>query len=688
MPQYRIYGEIYEAASPEEAWKKHAAKASPGMFGGLAQQFNQGASMGGADELMAGAEKLVGRDYGASMERQRREREAFASQHPYLSAGATALGAVAPVVAATVGGAVAGGPVGAVGGGAATGSRALNMTLNALYGGGNAMRNVQTVSQGIREGARYGLPTGTVAGALSAEPGDRTSGAATGGAFGAGVGGAFGGGSQALINAGAKVTPYLQRVVEFMGLAQQPGISRVAPAGPGAVSAPITSAEIKILETLERSGVTPEAAAMQLARSRELGVPLGLVDVGGQGTQRLARGVRSLGGEGSQILDEQFATRASGQPGRVVNYLERALGRKASGNAEGTSDSLLTRARGQSSPLYKQLDTLPPIDNPDVTNVFGLPFVRDIVQRAQRVNENMGGSMAPLYDEAGQLVRQPTFRDVDFVKQQIDEILSPTYQQGMRPADAVSASTRMERDLAKGVRDRLVGAADSSPGGDIYAGARASYGGPARARDMYNQGLDFRRKDTSLEDVRAMIGRSSPFERKWYERGVVEALRGGIGGMDDLTSSPNVLRSFYGNSDARAKLSTAVNPRRLDNLESRLDLENEAARTSNFVRGGSPTVDKAVDAADAAASVATTATGSPKAALTEAAARAYDTLRARANEQTRAEIARRLTSFDDPLAQQRFLERLIKLQQRGNLRAQDVAATARAMTAQNELDER
>lgn len=688
MPKFKIYGEIYEASSPEDAWKQYAEKASPGMLGGLAQQFNQGASMGGADELVAGAEKLMGGDYRASMERQRRQREAFASQHPYLSAAATGVGAIAPVVAATMGGAVTGGPVGATAGGAATAPRALNMTLNALYGGGNALRNVQTMAQGFREGARYGLPTGAIAGGLTAEPGDRMSGMVSGGTFGAGVGGAFGGGSQALVNAGAKATPYLQRVAEFMGLAQQPGISRVAPAAPGAVTAPMTAAEIKILETLERSGVTPEAAAMQLARSRELGVPLGLVDVGGQGTQRLARGVRSLGGEGSQILDDQFAARASGQPGRVVNYLERALGRKASGNADRVSDSLLNRARGQSSPLYRQLDNLPPIDSPDVTNVFGLPFVRDIVQRAQRVSESMGGSMAPLYDDAGNLVRKPTFNDVDFVKQQIDEILSPTYQQGMRPADAVSAATRMERELAKGVRDRLVGAADASPGGDVYSSARASYGGPARARDMYDQGLDFRRKDTSLEDVRATIGRASPFERKWYERGVVEALRGGIGTMDDLTSSPNVLRSFYGNPDARAKLGTAVNPRRLDNLESRLDLENEAARTSNFVRGGSPTVDKAIDAADAAASVATTATGSPKAALTEAAARAYDSLRARANEQTRAEIARQLTNFDDPVAQQRFLERLIELQQRGNLRAQDVAATARAMSVQNEVDQR
>jgi hypothetical protein len=44
MPKYRIDGEIYEAATPEEAYRQHAKKISPGMISGVAQQFTQGIS--------------------------------------------------------------------------------------------------------------------------------------------------------------------------------------------------------------------------------------------------------------------------------------------------------------------------------------------------------------------------------------------------------------------------------------------------------------------------------------------------------------------------------------------------------------------------------------------------------------------------------------------------------------------
>ena len=73
MPKYRIDGEIYEAATPEEAYRQHAKKISPGMISGVAQQFTQGISLGGADELLAAAEAAAGGDYRASLKRQRRE---------------------------------------------------------------------------------------------------------------------------------------------------------------------------------------------------------------------------------------------------------------------------------------------------------------------------------------------------------------------------------------------------------------------------------------------------------------------------------------------------------------------------------------------------------------------------------------------------------------------------------------
>lgn len=680
MARYRIYGQVYEAPSPEDAFRQHAAKNSPNMVSGLAQQFNQGISLGTADEAQAGFEAaLTDATYRDAMERQRREREAFASKNPYLSAAATATGALLPTAAATF----FGGPVG----GAATGSRALNMTLNALYGGGNALRNVSTVKDAVREGARYGVPIGMITGAASANPDERIFGALQGGALGGAVGGGFGGATQGAAALSNRLSPYSQKVVNFLNLANRPTGSQMA-ASSGTVTQPFTAAEMKILAALERSGMTPEVAAIQLARARETGVPLGLVDVGGQNVQRMARGVRSAGGEGGEIVDTALANRAGGQRDRVVNFLERALGRKASGDAGTVSDQLLTQARTESSPFYKQLGSLPELDDPKILSTFQIPAVVNIIRKAEADRLSFGRKVNPLYDAQGNLLRRPTFEDVDLVKQNIDAMLQPQYQMGPRPQDSVNVSTRDVRNMATDLNRSMVAAADAAPFGNIYANARASYAAPAQARDFYNQGGQF--PEAQLADIRAITSTASPANLKFYQRGVIEALRRKIDSMSDLTSQPNVLRSFYGDKEARNRLEAIVPSRRAEKLREQLVLENQAARTKDFVRGGSPTIDKGIDlqdvADDGAKKVAQTLTSSVKQKIAESVADVYGQLQTSVNEKTRAEIARQLTNFDNPAAQQAFLMRLRELQAQGNLRAQDVAVTARAIAAQKELE--
>lgn len=684
MPLYQIEGEVYDVATPEEAYRKHAEKMSPGMLSGLAQQFNQGLSLGGADELQAGAEKIMGGDYRASLERQRRERAGFQTKHPYLSAGATALGAVAPVVASTLAGSL-GGPVGTATAAGSSGARALKLTMDALYGGGKAIRSANTVAQATREGARASVVPGMAAGTLTADPEQRSMGAVYGGLLGAGIGGAAGGGMQGLASAAAFSTPYLRRVADAIG-AGRSGLSYMtAPTSQGAVTAPITAAEAKVLASLEASGVAPEVAAARLEQSRRIGVPLGLIDVGGTQTQRLARGVRTLPGEGSEIIETALNNRAAGQPDRVINFLEKAIGRKSSGNAGRVSDDLVVQARMEASPFYQQLGSLPDLDDPAILSTFQLPAVQRIVRQGEAARASWGRPVNPLYDEAGNLLRRPTFQDVDFVKQNIDEMLMPAYRQGPRPADSVDVSTRASRDMAGEVNRRLVSAADASPFGDIYANARASYAGPAQARDAFESGLDF--KNASLQDVIAMRQTGSPAELKYYGRGVVDTLRNNIESMPDLSSQPNVLRSVAGSRSARAKLEAATPDRRVQALRDRITAENEAARTNAFVRSGSQTADKAAEAADVAVDMAADAATSGVANVVVRSLRdAYGKLIAGANANTRAEIARILTNFDDPAAQQAFLLRLQELQARGSLTAQEVANVGRSMTVQNQVE--
>jgi len=680
MPKYRIDGEIYEAATPEEAYRQHAKKISPGMISGVAQQFTQGMSLGGADELQAAIEAAAGGDYRASLERQRREREAFQSQNPYISAAATGLGAVTPVVMSTLGGTLAAPGPGTIAAGGAAGGRALQLTMNALYGGGAPARSVQTVGQAVREGARVGTVPGILAGGLTANPDERTMGAATGGLLGAGIGGAVGGGMQSLAGLSDLASPYLKRVTEFLG-AGRSGVSPMAPLTPEASPmAPITAAEAKILKAMETGGVSPDVAAMQLEQSRRLGVPLGLVDVGGQPVQRLARGVRTLPGEGSAIIQGELERRAAGQRGRVVRMVERATGRRSTGNAEARADELITQARAESAPFYGQLEGLPPLSEPQLLSLFDIPRVRDIVRRSEAARRGWGGSVDPLYDDAGALRRLPTFRDVDRIKQNLDEILKPQFQMGPRPADSVTIDTREERNIVDALRRQLLSAADVSPGGDIYSSARASYASPAQAREALEAGAQF--PQASLQDVIAMTRTASPAQRKWYQRGVTEALRENIEGMPDIVSQPNVLRAVAGSPAARAKLEAATPERRREALQGRIAAERTAAQTNAFLRGNSQTAEKLAEATDTAVdTMADVATSGVLQNLVRGVKSAYDRVISGVNENTRAEIARQLTNFDNPAAQREFLNRLARLKAKGDLRAQDVAATSRSMAA-------
>jgi hypothetical protein len=680
MPKYRIDGEIYEAATPEEAYRQHAKKISPGMISGVAQQFTQGMSLGGADELQAAIEAAAGGDYRASLERQRREREAFQSQNPYISAAATGLGAVTPVVMSTLGGTLAAPGPGTIAAGGAAGGRALQLTMNALYGGGAPARSVQTVGQAVREGARVGTVPGILAGGLTANPDERTAGAAFGGLLGAGIGGTVGGGMQSVASLSDLASPYLKRVTDALGLGRS-GVSPMAPLTPEASSmAPITAAEAKILRAMEAGGVSPDVAAMQLEQSRRLGVPLGLVDVGGQPVQRLARGVRTLPGEGSAIIQGELERRAAAQPGRVVSMVERATGRKSTGNAQARADELITQARAESAPFYGQLEGLPPLSEPQLLSLFDIPRVRDIVRRSEAARRGWGGSVDPLYDDAGALRRLPTFRDVDRIKQNLDEILKPQFQMGPRPADSVTIDTREERNIVDALRRQLLSAADVSPGGDIYSSARASYASPAQAREALEAGAQF--PQASLQDVIAMTRTASPAQRKWYQRGVTEALRENIEGMPDIVSQPNVLRAVAGSPAARAKLEAATPERRRAALQGRIAAERTAAQTNAFLRGNSQTAEKLAEATDTAVdTMADVATSGVLQNLVRGVKSAYDRVISGVNENTRAEIARQLTNFDNPAAQRDFLNRLARLKAKGDLRAQDVAATSRSMAA-------
>lgn len=695
MAKYRVYDKIYEAASPEAARQMYFDEIRPGFIRGTLQQFGQGLSLGAADEATAGLTALTGGNYNESLRRQQNERDAFAQRNPITSGIATGLGAVAPVVMSGIGGSL-GGPAGTAAAAGATGSRALQLTLNALTGRGTGAP-VTTITQGVKEGARAGFPLGGVAGYASADPesdGGRTEGALFGSALGLGFGGLVGGGvqgGQQLYNA---AQPRLARATEAVrsGLSMPPRAPATpAPGAPGQAAPALetmnpTAAEQKVLTALQRSGISPEVAALSLGRARQFGVPLGLVDVGGQATQRLGRSTRTLPGEGSELIERALEERATGQGNRVIGFLEQGLGARTTGNSGQTVDDLLQQSRQDAGPLYRALRQFPAVETPEMQSIFSTPAVRDIVREYERTLGMGGRRVNPMYDAEGNMLRAPTLQDIDMVKQTLDTRLSPTYQRNAagRPQEGFDQTTRTAQETFNILRRRLLREADAALGGQTYSQARAAFAGPAQSRDAFESGLQMPGKATLLQDVLAGTQGPSP---DFYRRGVVEALRGRVESMPDLTNQPNRVRAVAGNVTDRSKLEAAALPDQRELLRRRLDLENRAAQTNAFVRGGSQTADKLAEGADDVAGdlMRQTISGGPMSALRNQALGILNNIRGAAGEQTRVEVARQLTNFNNPAAQQAFLRRLGELTRQGQLNVENVQRAAQAATISNEV---
>ena len=715
MGQYRIEGKVYEAPDAAAAYKSHAEAAQvPGYFSGLLQHLNQGISVGTSDEMYAGLERAMGNegDFDKSMARQKIQRNNFAKKYPLSSGTATGIGAILPIAASTIAG-LAGAP--ASGGTSlalpvATSAKVLPMIMEAFYGGGKAVQAANTLPQMMIAGAKSGFFPGAVAGTATADPGSRGYGTVTGAAYGTGLGATVGAAGNLIPKAYGLARGGVSAVDDYLANVGMPNRTMANDAGSLNTGGPtpprspyvapaantpmptITTAESKILSAMEDAGISPQDALGRLQRANELGVPLGVVDVMGTPGQRLARGVRGAGGEAGNIVESNFQKRAAEQSGRLVKSLERATGRRASGNVEATIENLWTQARDQSSPFYRQLSSLPEITSNNMDEIFRTDAVRDLIRAGENTTNRWlkpsVGRVRSLYDAEGNLTRRPTFNDVDFIKQTLDEMLSPLYQRTPRPGSPVDVSTRLPQGLANDTRIDMLRTADAAPGGDVYANARQSFAGPAQAADAVEAGRAFTSPTTNTYAVQREM--ATPIgQRKWYQRGAIDALRTDIRKVPDLGNQPNRLRKFWGDIESREKLDALIpNQERRTNLRDSLALENEAAQASNFVRGGSPTTDKAVDVADVADLVENMAPEflkGPKSLVGKIIAQTYGSLTSSVNKANRVEIAQTLTNFTDPQTQFTFLRRLQLLQDQGRLNSQTISSAAKSLTTAEEL---
>jgi len=364
MPDGTI-AEFPEGTSPEVIEKvkqRKAARAAPapqrtpGMFQSAIRGFGQGVTYGGADEAIAAIESGAGvMPYGRSIEEQRRERESMQRANPLTYGVSEFAGAL-----------MSPNPFGKASAVTSAGGRLLSQ-------------------------AGLGGTTGAIQGGLEAQPGDRISGAVSGGAMGAATGPVFG-----------AAMDFARGARSVLGRAFNPDEPRVA--------------SQEVLGAMREAGVTGDQLRQQILTGRPDDVrPFGMMmGQSGQMAERAAIG----GGRAGDITRDVSQEILGGSGARVMSVVNEMTG----GDRQFTQDILkkYEKLRNQNaSELYGDARAVGIVQDDEVVNtIVGDPLLRSLYKQAQVNAQRQEGLKLPdLVDKKGNLIQNayPSVAALDYL---------------------------------------------------------------------------------------------------------------------------------------------------------------------------------------------------------------------------------------------------------------------------------
>jgi hypothetical protein len=538
MPTYRIDGELYEAANPDEAYAKHdramvtkmamreGAQLSPVAQGALTAA--QGATFNFADE-MAGLVNPRYRDVvrGATQE--------FAQQNPMSAAGLELAGGLATA------------PF--------TGPLSLG-------------RGITTTGKILRTGGDIAAQS-ALAGAGAADEGDRLSGAAQGAAIGTVLGGGANVAGR-MIRSGI-ITPAMSRLPE--------GVMGMVPETAGGYNVRPDYARERLAELLERdaqarimTGVEPgQEAVMSAARLRKLGLEAPIATAGGNTLAEIDMLANLPGSAGRQLTMQQRRI-AAGRGGAITETAERATG--VTRSAEDELTDLAKRQADAAGPLYDKLRSATfPVDD-ELQSILGR--ARLDLGAAQRTATRRGEPQVSLRQlkQGDQL----PFAAADQLKRSLWDKAQAARRKGSN--NEAADLDRLRLDLVKKL-DSL------SPD---YAKARETFAGFAELETAVDSGRTAL-SETS-ESLSKLTKEMTPSELEAFRVGAVDSLRQVAGSQAGQTR----LLNMYKEPELKGKL-RAIFGNDFREFQ-RMILSQEELKKLERVGGGSQTFKRLAQAQD------------------------------------------------------------------------------------------
>lgn len=525
-----------------------------GYMDNIVRRLANGASLGFADEIAAGADALthplfgrgsdaptMGERYDANLRGERKIDRTFEKQAPVTAA----LGDVAGMVGGTL---------------------AAPMALPARAAA--ALPAPTSMLGKMALGAGAGGATGAVYGFGSGENGftPRAENAAVNAGIGAGT--------------GALVPPLVAGVSKGAGVALD--MLGLRNADKAAVN--------QVLRAFERDGITPDVAMQRLQAWRSAGAkPETLVDLGGENVKSLAATAAQLPGQSRSAAQELIEARKAGAPERVGGDVARAISPNT--NYAQTVDELMAARQAQAQPLYDKAYEAAAW-SPRLGEFLNDPIMKDGLKRGMnmlRLESVAAGkpfnphSLGVDLDATGEVALKsvPNMRVLDAAKRGLDDILEK-YRDGTTGKLNLTPEGRAIDAFRRSYLNVLD---DLNPD---YKTARAAWAGPTQSREAMALGRSILGEDVDITAKK--IAAMDPGDKEFFRAGVAKAIQDKV---ENTIDGRNVVASFFNRPSLRNKLQAAFDdPREFARFEALMRREADMAATNNIIapRGGSQTM--------------------------------------------------------------------------------------------------
>ena len=369
------------------------------------------------------------------------------------------------------------------------------MLNKALLGGGT----------GAGMGALYGF------GNAEGDLGDRAKGAVTGGL----VGGAVGAAAAPVVDATATGLRYLaDQTIGRLGTNNQQSV-----------------AARKLVEAMQRDGLTPQQAATKLA---EIGPDAIMADLGSN-SQALAGAVTRAPGQGKSALTDFVTARQEGtrdinnvlqgaQSQRVMSGIDNLIPDKVDQTLKATQAQRaragMNYERAKLDPVNNLVDISPVVKSLDDEIATSKGGIRTGLERVKNL----------LVDNEGR--PEVTIDALHQAKIAIDDLMSS--------GEGKSSMGRVAQNRIKDYQSQLLNAIETSgPAGAQYATGRGATAAAWRTQEALESGAAFmsRNEFGSAKEMAATLAKMTPEDQHAFRMGAAQAIKGKLGDLNVRSDS-------------------------------------------------------------------------------------------------------------------------------------------------------